>query len=259
MRDIEELRGFRRDEEGLYFLGALTSHADVARHPQIRRMFPALAEASAEVGSEAVRAAGTIGGNLCTAAPSADAAGPLLAYGAEALVARAEAVSADVTTRTIPLSTFFVGPRRVALSRGDILVGLRLPDHGPHGACYQKFTRRKALDIATVAVTALVSLDTAGRADSLTLALGAVAPTPILVPDVSATAAGRDLSDELLADIARDAVAAAAPIDDVRAGAAYRRHLVAVLTRRAVRTAWGRAQTTPTGTRGTDGGEEGKQ
>jgi len=249
LRDLEDLKGFRRGPDGRYFLGAMTSHAEVARHPVLQRVFPALADACGEVGSEAVRAAGTIGGNLCTAAPSADSAGPLLAYGAEALIARAGAGYAGdrVLERRLPLADFLLGPRQVALAPGDLLVGFALPDPGAHGARYEKFARRKALDIATVAVTALVRLDESGRIESLTLALGAVAPTPILVPAAAAAAGGREPSDALLREVAAAAVAAAAPIDDIRAGADYRSHLVDVLSRRAVYAAWENARGLPEG------------
>ncbi len=237
LRDLAELRGIRRDGDGSWVLGAAVTHDEVSRDPAMVRVFPALAAACRAVGSPAVRSVATVVGNICTAAPSADAAVPLLAYGAEVIVAAGQPVE-----RRIPLRGFFTGPRRTVLAHGDVVTGVRLPDPGRYGAAFHRVSRRRALDIAQVCVAAVVWIGPGGECEDLSLALGSVAPTPLLVPGVAEVARDRRCSASLLDELAAAAVAAARPISDVRASAAYRRSMVAALTRAAVEEAWGRAE-----------------
>lgn len=251
LRDIPRLKGLQRDGGG-WVLGAMTTHAWAAADPELRRIFPALAEACRTVGSPAVRTAATIGGNICTAAPSADSAGPLLAYGAEVLMIEPVGVTAaDPGTpaeRVLPLHQFFRGPGKTALAPGGLVVGLRLPDPGVHGAAFRKLSRRRAMDIAIVSATALVRLDRDGSCADLRLSLGAVAPTPLVVPGLAEVVRGRGCDAELLDEVAAAAVAACRPVSDIRASADYRRRMVGVLARAAVRDAWLRAEAAATTT-----------
>src|SRR5262249_18297654 len=173
---------------------------------------------------------------LCNASPAADTIPPLIAYEAVCTVAGLEG------TRTAPVEKFCTAPGRTVLGRGEFLVGLRLPPPRPHsGAAYLRFIPRNEMAIAVVGPGVAVTLD-GGRCTAARVALAAVAPTPLLVPEAGAALVDGTLTDALLEKAAQLARAASRPISDMRGDADYRRHLVGVLTRRALKTAIARAK-----------------
>jgi carbon-monoxide dehydrogenase medium subunit len=216
---------------GAWRIGALTSMAEIERHAALQRQFPALCAAAAVVGGPPVRNRATLGGNLCNASPAADTATPLLALGATLTVAQGK------RERSLPLAELWRGPRQTTLPPGAVLTAIALPAQPPRsGNAFQRITRT-AMDIAVVNAAACVVLDEAGRAQSVIVALGAVAPTVMLVPGLDKALAGRALDDAALDTVRAQAQAAARPIDDVRASAAYRAEMAGVLAARAVRAA----------------------
>lgn len=234
---LSELRERHWEEDGSLYLGAGTTHAQVAADPEIQRVFPALAEGCRSVGSWSIRVAGTLGGNICTAAPSADSAGPLLVYEAEIILTDGE------EQRVLPLPNFYVGPGKTVLQPGELVLAFRLPNPGAHGAAFVKLGRRQAMEIALVSATALVRRDAQGRCADLRLALGTAAPTPMLVEGVAEVATGRLLDEEMVNEVARMAVAQARPrAGSFRCDVDYRRRMIGVVAKRALTTAWQRAQ-----------------
>lgn len=232
LRGLPELRQRRWEGEWLH-LGAGFTHAEVADDAEMRRIFPALAQACRTVGSWSIRVLGTLGGNVCTAAPSADSAGPLLAYGAEV------EVSGPDTARVLPLGAFFIGAGKTVLQPGEILTAFRLPHPGAHGGSFLKFSRRKAMEIALVSATALVRLDEEGAFADLRLALGTAGPTPMLLAGATETVHGRHLDDALRAEVSALASAQARPRSgSFRCDADYRRRMVGVVAGRALASAW---------------------
>ncbi len=199
--------------------------------------FATLADAAAEVGAVQTRNAGTLGGNLCHAAPSAEAGPPLLA-----LDASVEAVGPD-SRRRIPIGAFFAGPNRTTLAADEVLAAVHLPvpPAGLAGA-YVKGAVRGAMEIAQVSVAAALALAPDGRIATARVALGAVAPAPFRAMEAEAALAGRVPDDAAFAAAASAAAAAAKPITDIRASADYRRHMVSVLARRALGRALERAR-----------------
>lgn len=204
-------------------IGARASMADIALHPEIGASFPALIEATGVVGSFQIRNRATLAGNSCTASPAADTVPVLAACGAAIEIADGEG------RRTMPLVDFIQGHRRTALARGEMVTAVLLPRPArPVGAAFERLTRRRGVDLATVNVCCAV--DSAGVT---TFALGAVAPRPFVARDEGTladprTGAGerRALIAALLADIA--------PITDVRASADYRRAMAGVMAERAL-------------------------
>jgi carbon-monoxide dehydrogenase medium subunit len=178
----------------------------------------------------------TIGGNVCNAAPSADTAPPLLVFDATAVVVGPSG------RRSLPLTDFFRGPGLTVLESGELLAELRLatPAAGT-GSAYERHTPRKQMDIAVVGVAAAltVSGDKIARAR---VALGAVAPRPIRATAAESLLEGQPPSDDLFTRAAEAAAAEASPIDDVRASADFRRHLVRVMTARMLTRAAERAR-----------------
>jgi CO/xanthine dehydrogenase FAD-binding subunit len=225
---VEELRTWRRDN-GRVFLGSGMTFARITRE---LAEFRPLVEASRSVGSPQIRNRATIGGNLGTASPAGDALPVLAAYDADVVVA-----SEARGTRRLPWNEFFTGPKRSALEPGELIVGAEWDVVAGPGS-FAKVGTRNAMVIAIAGIC--VQLDPAGR--SVRVGLGSVAPTVVRARDAELYAADvipwsepdRPLPDGAAAEFARLAAAAASPIDDVRGTAAYRRHAVRVLTKRAL-------------------------
>ena len=233
LKRIAGLDGIRESEEGGLRIGALTPHGDVEAAEAVRVRYPALASAARWVAGVQIRNRGTVGGNLCNASPAADLATPLLAFGARVRVA---GLGWD---RELPLEAFFVGPGRTVLAPDEILTEIVLPPPAPWtGSDFQRAIRA-AVDIALVNVAATLTLEPGdGVCRDVRIALGAVAPTPMLALAVAAALRGQRLTPEAIAAAARAAAAEARPISDVRASAEYRRDQVEVLTTRALERAF---------------------
>lgn len=234
IHEIEELRGLAREGDGLR-LGALATHADVATHDHVRSRYPALADACAIVGSVATRVNGTIGGNLMNASPAMETGGPLICF--DATVTLQSAAGA----RELPVSELLVGPGRTAAAPDELLVAVDVPEP-PVGAgsAYVRLEYRRQMEIAVVGATCVAVLD-GGRVTGARVAITALAPTVLRVPDAEAALVGSDGGAGAAIAAGEAAARAAAPIDDVRASAAYRRAMAAVITRRAVAAAVARA------------------
>jgi carbon-monoxide dehydrogenase medium subunit len=219
-------------------LGAAVPCYRIYEHQEIAATYPGLIDAVSLVGGTAIQGRASVGGNLCNASPAADTTPAVIVHNAMCVIAGPNG------RREIPAEQFCTGPGRTALQPGEFLVALRMPSPPPHfGAQYLRFIPRNEMDIAVVGVGASVVLNqdhssfVSGR-----VALGAVAPTPLLVETAAAALAGKAVSDETIQQAAEAAQAAARPIDDMRGTAPYRRHLVGVLTRRALRGAIQRAK-----------------
>lgn len=231
---IAELRALSVD--GSLRVGAAVTARELELHPRVRAAYASLAESAALVGSVQIRNLATLGGNVCNAAPSADMAPPLLALGAEAVIAgpRGE--------RRVPMETFFQGVRRTALGADELLVEFVVPAPGPRsGGCYLRHTPRRELDIAVVGVASQVWLAD-GVCARARVALAAVAPTPVRATAAEQALEGQPLTAEAIERAAGLAVEAARPISDQRGSADFRRHLVRVLTRRTLARALERAR-----------------
>jgi CO/xanthine dehydrogenase FAD-binding subunit len=221
---------------GVLYLGAGITHDEVSTDAELRRVFPALAQACRRVGAWSTRVAGTLGGNVCTAAPSADSAGPLLAYEAEVVLTDGQSV------RRLPLARFYVSAGRTVLEGGEIMLAFRIPHPGAHGAAFVKLGRRQAMEIALVSATAVVRLDEAGLCRDLRVALGTAAPVPLLLDGAAETARGRKLDDDLLDDLTLDASGQCQPRSgSFRCDPDYRRRMLGVAVKRAVTEAWRKA------------------
>ena len=211
LNEVAELRGFTR-ENGTLVLGAGLTYTEAMRG-EVAETLPALAEASRTVGSPQIRNRGTIGGNLGTASPAGDALPPLLVEDAQIEVA---SVRGD---RRIPLAEFLVGVKKNALAPDELVVAVRVePTRG--GQTFMKVGPRNAMVISVCSL----SLQVDRERGEIRAAFGSASPTVRLVT------APLDQADGFPALVA----ASASPIDDVRGTAAYRRHALTVLTRRAL-------------------------
>jgi len=228
LKRVPELRQYTHN--GTLTLGSTVTVGRIAADLWIQQAYAALALGAGLIGSAQIRNVATVGGNLCNAAPSADTAPPLLVLGAQAVIAGAQG------ERTVPLEEFFEGPGRTALQAGELLTAITLPRPAQRsGSFYLRHTSRARMDLAVVAVAAAVTVEADGSIVDARLALGAVAPVPLRARQAEALLAGQVLTDELWREVGATAAREAEPIDDQRASAEYRRYLVDVLTRRALR------------------------
>lgn len=201
--------------------GPTATMASLAADARIVGRFPALVAASRVVGSIAIRNRATLIGNICNASPAADTAPALLVYGATVTIV------GPGGERTLALTDFFQGPGATACGPDELVLRLELPIPAPdHRSAFQRLTRRRGVDLATVSAAAAVSAD--GRIE---LGLGAVGPTPLLARsgdtiDTADAAAVERVVDGL--------IAVATPISDVRAGRDYRLAMTRVLSLRAI-------------------------
>jgi carbon-monoxide dehydrogenase medium subunit len=232
---LPELRILETDEIGSLRVGAAVPAHQLELHGPTRKTYAALAEGAGVVGSFQVRNLATLGGNLANAAPSADMAPPLLALEADLVVAGKHG------RRTIPVGDFFLGVRRTQLAPDDVLVEVFIPAPPPgSGGTYLRHTPRRELDIAVVGVASQVTVRD-GTCVKARIALGAVAPVPLRATAAETRLENQAVSPQLIEEAAELAVSAASPISDQRGSADYRRHLVRVLTRRTLTTAFERA------------------
>ncbi len=207
----------------------------VARHKGVAERFPGINDAAMSLAAEQVRNQATVAGNLCMAVPSADMAPILLAHDA------AMRVVSPAGERTVPLREFFVGPRETVLDPADVVVAIEVPPPAPGtGAASLRQGGRVSLSLPMASAAAVVVMD-GWTCRQATVALGAVAPIPILATAAGDAVVGKELTDEVLREAGELAAGAAKPIDDLRATKEYRLELVKVLTRRVLQAAADRA------------------
>ncbi len=238
LKHIPELTRIRFDDSGALYLGAAANAFTIGQNERIRQQFPGLHEAVGLIGSDQIQGRASVGGNLCNASPAADTIPSLLTSKAVCHIA-----GPGGATRTLPVSEFILGPGRNALQAGELLVELELPAPAAHSAdAYQRLIPRSEMDIAVVGVSVRVTVDNTGTCTDASVALGAVAPTPILVPEAAAALVGTRLEPADLERAAAAASAACRPLDDKRGTAEYRRRVAGVLTKRVAAEAAERAR-----------------
>lgn len=235
LKKIPELNELRLDEDGLT-LGAAVPCNRIYEDSAVRRAFPALAEVASLIGGTQIQNRASIGGNVCNAAPSADSAPLLIALGARCRI------DGPAGPREFSLEELATAPGANQLGPGELLVALRVPASRPRtGSCYLRFIPRNEMDIAVAGAGVSVTLEN-GTIRSARIALASVAPTPLFVAAAGDYLAGQPPALESIENAARIARDASRPISDMRGSADYRRHLCAVLTRRALTAAIGRAR-----------------
>ncbi len=214
-------------------LSAVATMTQVVVDERINQHFPALVEAAVVVGSVQIRNRATVLGNICNGSPAADTAPPLLAYDAIVIAAGPEGL------RRVPIDDFIVGPGTVDLRDGEIGFALELTvPSRPIGAAYERMTRRKGTDLASVTLAATV--DDAGVTQ---VAFGSVGPRAWLRTDDTGVLADPDASADAKAAVFEEIFADASPsVRSMRASPDYRRAMLRVLGARAVERAISRLQ-----------------
>lgn len=234
LRNISDLDYIEADADVIR-IGALTTLTSLGNSTIVKEKFPCLAEVPGKMATVQIRNMGTVGGNLCNAAPSADTAPILICLGAQARIAGPNG------ERLVALEDFFTGPGQTVLGNGEILVEIQVPNPPANTTgAYFKMSR-VAVDLAIVGVGTVITMD-GGTCSDIKIALGAVAPTPIRAKKSEALIKGKKIKDGLIEEAGKTAAEEATPIDDVRGSAFYRTEMVNVLTKRAIRQALDQAK-----------------
>lgn len=236
-KHIKELRQLTLDDNGLN-IGAAVSCREIWENDEVSAAYPALVDSASLIGGIQVQGRASIGGNLCNAAPSADAIPTLIAYGA---IAHIQSATGE---RQVAVEEICTGPGQNSLADDELLVKLSLAFPSPNsGAKFLRFIPRNEMDIAVANVASWVELDDSGENFSKArISIGAVAPTPLFVEAAGQALEGQLVSEETMAKAAAIARDAATPITDMRGTIEHRKQLVEVLTRRTLAAAVARAR-----------------
>ena len=235
LSDLDELKGIASGD-GELRIGALVTPAELEGSELVRSVRPELLDVVGVFGSPQVRNRATIGGNLCTAASCGDLAPLLMVLGSRI------GLRGPTGHREIPLHDFFGDHRSSGLAAGEILVEVVVPaTMRGEGAAYRTFGLRAENFITVAGVAAFIRLDE-GVCREARIALGAVAPTPVLVPEAEARLVDEAIDETTIREAALAARAAAMPISDVRGSTDHRRELVEALCKRSLHASLRRAQ-----------------
>ncbi|HEX5959186.1 MAG TPA: xanthine dehydrogenase family protein subunit M [Hyphomicrobiaceae bacterium] len=237
--DVKRIAEMRQviEEGGGFRIGAAVSGAELKEHPKLKAVWSGVIEAANLIGSTQVQGRATLGGNLCNGSPAADSVPALIAAGAIALIA------GPGGRRELPVEEVMLAPRRLALAKGEIVTSFLLPPRPAHtGDAYLRFIPRSEMDIAVAGCGICLTLDAGGSCTAARVALGAVAPRPLLVPEAGKALIGTKADAAALEALDASVQAACRPIDDKRGTREFRTKVAGVLARRAATIAYDRAR-----------------
>jgi carbon-monoxide dehydrogenase medium subunit len=228
---IQRLDYICEDENQGLRIGATTSIRALEKSTLIQKKYAPIFQAARLLGSIAIRNVGTIGGNLCNGAPSAEMAPVLIGLSARAKILTLQ------EEKILPLEDFFIGPGQTVLAERDLLTEIQVPPMPQTSeGVYLKHADRGSIDLAVVGVAAILILEK-GICRDVKIVLGAVAPKPVRAKKAEEILLGKPIEDNQIEKASKIAAEESKPISDVRASAAYRREIVEVLTRKAIREA----------------------
>ena len=233
---ISELDYIRPTDDGGLRIGALTRQSALERDPLVAERAPLLAETVPYVAHPQIRNRGTVGGSLAHADPAAEL--PVVAVASRARF-RIRKRGAE---RTVEAGNFYLGLMTTDLAADEILVEMELPPPAPRtGTSFQEFSRRHG-DFALMGVAAVITLDESGGCQEARLVYLSAGEIPLAAPRAAAVLLAQGLSESSIAEAATVAAEKEIePFGDIHGSEAYKRHLAAVLTRRALEQAWSRA------------------
>ena len=235
--DIKRIDGMYDivEENGGFRVGAAVPGAQLSSHAGVKAAWPGVVEALDLVGSTQIQSRATLAGNIGNASPSADSVPAMVAAGAVARIHGPDGV------RDLPVEEVATGPGKTSLAKGELIGSIFLPARPAHSAdAYLRFIPRTEMDIAVVGAAVSLTMD-GDEVASARVALGAVAPTVVLVPEAAAALEGKTI-DEAEAGLAAAASAACNPISDKRGTVEFRIKVAGVLAVRAARIAADRAK-----------------
>ena len=230
IQGLDEIRGVKLEEDGTLRIGSLTTFSHITNDPLIQKYINVLGEAVDMVGGPQIRNAGTIGGNTCNGATSADSASTLHAW--EAIIE----LTGPNGIRRLPIHEFYIKPGVVDLREGEIQTGVLIPKESYENTYghYIKYAMREALDIATLGTSVNVRLSEDKKTvERVRIAFGVAGPTPLRAKQAEEFANGKPLSMELIEETAKLVVGDLKCRDSWRASKAFRTHMAVECTKRA--------------------------
>ncbi|WP_298675547.1 xanthine dehydrogenase family protein subunit M [uncultured Lentibacter sp.] len=237
IKHIDGMGEITQQADGGWRIGAGVPCAAMGEHAGLVADYPGVVEGAELIGSTQVQGRCTMVGNLCNAGPAGDSVPALVAAGAMVRVAGPNG------TRDVPVLHIPTAPGKTSLAKGEFVTSVYLPPRGARGGdAYLRFIPRTEMDIAVVGCAVNVILEEDGTVACAGVALGAVAPTVLLVAEAAEALIGTKCDDAALAACAAAATAAATPIDDKRGTVAFRKDVSGVLARRAAKLAYVRAK-----------------
>jgi CO/xanthine dehydrogenase FAD-binding subunit len=218
------------------YIGAAVPSAVLNENSDLVGLFPGLLESADLIGSTQIQGRASIGGNLCNASPAGDSIPALIVNDAVCVIAGPDG------ERELPVVDFLTGVGTNALAAGELLLGIRLDNPGARTSdAYLRFIPRTEMDIAVAGCGVSLSFAEDGVCTAARVAIGAVAPTALLVPSAAEALIGTRVEEADLTAAGTACSDAASPISDKRGTADYRRKVVGVLCRRAATIARDRA------------------
>ncbi|VAV87422.1 Xanthine dehydrogenase, FAD binding subunit [hydrothermal vent metagenome] len=237
--DVKHINGVRditQNRDGSWQIGIAATGAEMSEHALLSKNWPGVVEAMDLVGSTQIQGRATLTGNLCNGSPAADSVPAMIAAGMSANITGPEG------SRVVAVEDIPTGPGKTCLTKGEMVTSLTIPARGERGGdAYQRFIPRTEMDIAVVGVAVNLRLD-GDEISEARVALGAVAPTALSVPEAANAIIGTTLNEAALQALAIAASAACNPIDDKRGTIKFRTHVAGVLARRVALQAYARAK-----------------
>ena len=220
LKNIKELKEIKIHQNQME-IGAMVSHAQLENSEDIKKYYPVLNQAAADIGSPQIRNRGTIGGNIVNASPAGDLLAPLMAYDAQFRLLSIQ------EEKLVPAEEFFVGPKKTILDPAQLLtqIILPLPSKRTYG-CWIKIGKRKALIIATITLALVVEMAEDNKTvKDVKTCLGSVAPTPIEIKEIRNKMAGKKFNQLDFAELGQIVEDKISPIDDIRGTREYRKDI----------------------------------
>lgn len=236
IKKIPEVRGIAA-ENGGFRVGAAATGMQICDHAAFAKAWPGVIEGVKLIGSIQVKGRASMGGNLCNASPGADSVPPMFTAGAIARVAGPKGV------REVPVDEIPTAPGKTSLARDEIVTSFFFPARPKRsGDAYQRFTPRTEMDIAVTGVAINLTLDDKDVCTEAKVAIGAVAPTALLVKEAGAALVGTKVDDAAIEKMVAAVRAACKPIDDKRGTKEFRIEVTGVLAKRVAKVALERAK-----------------
>ncbi len=218
LKNISELKKIRISKNQME-IGGMVNHAQLEKSEDIKKYFPILSQAAADIGSPQIRNRGTVGGNIVNASPAGDLLAPLMAYDAQFKLLSVQG------EEIVPAEEFFIGPKKTILEPTQLLtqIILPLPSERTYG-CWIKIGKRKALIIATITLALVVEMAEDNKTvKEVKTCLGSVAPTPIEIKEIRKKMVGKNFDQLDFAELGQIVEDKISPIDDIRGTREYRK------------------------------------
>lgn len=230
VKNIEQLKEIYYEQGRGVVIGARATQNELMDSAVLQERYLSISQAAHKMANNQIRNAGTIGGNIVNALPSADLPPILIALGSTITL------SGNKGTRSIKLEDFFTGAGTSLIENDEVLTEIVIPDNSFTGSTFHKFGLRKSGALAVVSVAVAVAME-GEVCKEARIALGAAGPTPIRAVKAEAILKEQVITEELLEEAGVCAASESKTRTSIRGSADYRRDMVRVFTKRTLKKA----------------------